>query len=138
MVHVPSPAVELSQLIWLSIICLRILQSFASKQMSASCFSGMVWTWTYWKVCNNWSKLLEKFHILFHCHQPNFLELLQEIWIWCTFIKRFDNSEIFFYDFENIFPYFLIWSRNKFEPLLNFQNINWLKDIEKLKYFLPM
>ena len=51
MVHVPLPAVELSQLIWLSIICLRILQSFASKHIMSASLN---------KVCNNERKLLEE------------------------------------------------------------------------------
>ena len=34
-------------------------------------------------------------------------------------VNWFTNSEIFFSDFENIFPYFLTWSGNKFEsPLI--------------------
>ena len=124
-----SPAVELS---WLSIICLTILRSFASKLMSASCFSGM-----RFEHGPTGRFVIAGVIFLRNCWIPHILplpsaqELLQEIWICMVYLLYFLydvllstdilKSKIFFSDFGNIFPYFLIWSGNKFESPWNFQ-----------------
>ena len=90
---------------------LRILRSFASKQMSVKT-----------NVCQRSSTTILNSHI----HHFLLQLLQQEIWIWCTSINRLSNSKIFFSDFEIIFPCFQIWSGNKFVWPLTILNTNWL------------
>ena len=76
--------------------------------------------------------LAQHFITMIFYHNTEFSSLFgnssrKEIWVWCTSINWLTYSEIFFYDFENIFPYYLFWSRNKFESSpLNFKSTNWL------------
>ena len=90
--------------------------------MSASSFSRMVWTWAYWKVCNNLSKFLEKLLDSTYSStaiSPTFWNSSRKSEYGVLLSTDLLNSKIFFSDFGNIFLYFVIWSGNKIESPWN-------------------